>query len=64
MFSTNQMYFAIFFVITFVITMVYVYRKDLKLHKLHYNGSSKWVLIGFLSFIALLFILKHFLKNN
>lgn len=64
MFSTNQLYFALFFVITFTIAIIYVYRKDLKLHKMHYNGSSKWVLVGFLSFVALLFILKYYLKNN
>lgn len=64
MFSTGQVYFAIFFVIAFLIAMIYVYRKDLKLHKIHYKGSSKWVFVGFLSFIAILFILKYYLKNN
>ncbi len=64
MFSTNQLYFAIFFVITFTIAMIYVYKKDFKLHKLYYKGSSKWVLVGFLSFVAILFILKYYLKNN
>lgn len=64
MFSTNQLYFAVFFIISFTIAMIYVYRKDLSLHKLHYKGSSKWVLIGFLSFVLILFVLKFYLKNN
>jgi hypothetical protein len=33
MFSTGQIYFAIFFIIAFVTTMVLVYRKDLKVLK-------------------------------
>lgn len=63
MFSTGQIYFAIIFVIVFVTLMFFVYKKDLNLHKLHYKGSSKWVLVGFISFVAILFILKYYLKN-
>ena len=33
MFSTGQLYFALFFVVSFIIAMIYVYRKDLKLRK-------------------------------
>lgn len=63
MFSTGQIYFAIIFVIVFVTIMFFVYKKDLSLHKLHYKGSSKWVLVGFISFVVILFILKYYLKN-
>jgi membrane protease YdiL (CAAX protease family) len=63
MFSTGQIYFAIIFVIVFVTIMFFVYKKDLNLHKLHYKGSSKWVLVGFISFVVILFILKYYLKN-
>jgi len=63
MFSTGQIYFAIIFVIVFVTIMFFVYKKDLNLHKLHYKGSSKWVLVGFISFVIILFILKYYLKN-
>ncbi len=63
MFSTGQLIFAVFFVIAFVSIMVYTYRKDLKLHKIHYNGTSKWVFIAFISFVIILFGLKTFLKN-
>ncbi len=64
MFSTGQIYFAIFFVIAFVIAMIGVYKRDLKIHKTFYKGSSLWVLLGFLSFVAILFVLKFYLKNN
>lgn len=62
MFTTGQLIFAGFFVVVFIIAMVYVYRKDLGLHKMHYKGSYK-VLLGFLAFVALLFIIKIYLKE-
>ncbi len=62
MFSTGQYYFAIFFIIAFTIIMTFVYRKDLKGLKLQYKGVY-WVLIGFLTFIMLLFVIKVFLKD-
>jgi len=63
MFTTGQLYFAAFFIVVFVAVMIYVYRKDLPLHKKHYKGSY-WILIGFLTFIGLLFVIKEFLKNR
>jgi len=62
MFTTGQVIFAICFIIVFVGVMIYVYRKDLPLHKQHYKGSY-WVLIGFLAFVGFLFIIKNFLKE-
>lgn len=62
MFSTGQIYFALFFIITFIIVMIFVYRKDVKEMKIQYKGTY-WILIGFLSFIALLAIIKMFLKE-
>ena len=62
MFSTGQWYFALFFVITFIAVMIYVYRKDLKDLKLQYRGTY-WILLGFLLFIASLFVIKIFLKE-
>ena len=43
--------------------MIFVYRKDLKLHKIYYKGSYK-ILIVFIAFIAILFIVKAFLKKE
>lgn len=63
MFSTGQLIFALFFVIVFIAAMIYVYRKDLNLHRMHYKGSGK-VLLGFIAFIIILFIIKVYLKNK
>ena len=61
MFTKGQLFFAIFFVVAFVAIMIFSYRKDRKLHKKEYKGS-KWVLIGFFAFVALLFVIKYLLK--
>jgi len=61
MFSTGQIIFVVFFIVAFILLMVWSYRKDLSLHKKQYKGS-KWVLIGFVGFIALLVIIKFALK--
>ena len=62
MFSTGQIYFAIFFIIDFVITMILVYRKDLKVLKPFYKVTY-WVFVGFLVFIGLLFVIKVLMKD-
>ena len=62
MFSTGQWIFVIFFVIAFIILMLLAYRRDARLHKKQYKGS-KWVLVGFLAFIGLLFVIKIVLKR-
>ena len=63
MFTTGQINFAIFFIIVFVAAMIYVYRKDFKQHKKYYKGSYK-ILIAFIAFIAILFVLKSYLKHE
>ncbi|MRX38087.1 hypothetical protein GJU43_02260 [Flavobacterium sp. LC2016-23] len=62
MFSQGQLIFALCFFIAFVIAMIFAYRKDLALHKIFYKGNYK-VLIGFFLFIAILFVIKIFLKR-
>jgi len=62
MFSEGQLIFAGLFFITFVIVITYSYRKDILVHQKEYKGSYK-ILIGFLIFIALLFIIKIFFKH-
>ncbi len=62
MFSQGQMIFAGLFLVTFIIVAIFVYRKDKRLHKVHYKGSYK-VLIGFLLFIGFLFVIKGYLKH-
>ncbi|MAN28181.1 MULTISPECIES: DUF3810 domain-containing protein [Mesonia] len=61
MFSQGQWMFAVFFVIAFVIIMIISYRKDIQLHKKHYKGSLL-ILAGFLLFIAILFVIKTYLR--
>ncbi|MCU4188793.1 hypothetical protein M9Q43_06385 [Flavobacterium sp. HXWNR29] len=62
MFTTGQIYFAIFFIIAFVITMILVYRKDLKILKPFYKGTYS-IFIGFIIFICLLFLIKFLMKD-
>jgi hypothetical protein len=62
MFSTGQWVFAGLFFLAFVIAMFIAYGKDKALHKKFYKGSYK-IVIGFLLFIAALFVIKIFLKH-
>jgi hypothetical protein len=62
MFSQGQLIFAVLFFIAFVIAVGYSYRKDIMVHRSFYKGNYK-VLIGFLIFIALLFVIKIFFKH-
>nr|WP_288932149.1 hypothetical protein [uncultured Allomuricauda sp.] len=62
MFSTGQIIFAVLFFIAFVVIISLSYRKDKKLHKKNYKGVI-WILISFITFIIILFLIKHFLKN-
>ena len=62
MFSKEQLIFAGLFFISFVIAITYSYRKDILVHQKVYKGSYK-ILIGFLIFIALLFVIKIFFKH-
>jgi hypothetical protein len=63
MFTTGQWIFAGSFLFTFICVMIYVYRKDLALHKKYYKGSY-WILLSFLAFIAILFFIKYYVKDN
>nr|WP_225899063.1 hypothetical protein [Flavobacterium erciyesense] len=62
MFSKGQLVFAVLFFISFIIAAVYSYRKDINIHKQFYKGNYK-ILIGFLAFIAILFVIKVFFKR-
>lgn len=61
MFSTGQLIFAGIFILVFILVMIYSYRKDLKLHRKYYKGTV-YILLGFLLFIALLFVIKIYLR--
>lgn len=62
MFSTKQLIFAILFFIGFVILISYSYKQDKNLHKMFYKDSYK-VLLVFILFIAVLFLIKFYLKH-
>lgn len=62
MFTTGQMIFGVLFFIVFVIVIAIAYGKDKGLHRQFYKGNYK-ILLGFLSFIVLLFIIKIFFKH-
>ncbi len=62
MFTTGQWIFAACFLVTFIILMIYTYRKDLQMHRVFYKGNYK-ILLGFILFIALLFVIKFTMKR-
>lgn len=62
MFTTGQWIFAALFFVAFVIIAYFAYGKDKPLHQKEYKGSYK-ILIGFLLFVALLFVIKIVRKH-
>ena len=62
MLSQGQLLFGVAFFVAFVIAMIYAYRKDAKLHKTFYKDNYK-ILLGFILFIAILFVIKIFFKR-
>lgn len=62
MFTTGQLIFAGLFFVAFVIAMYFAYGKDKALHQKFYKGNYK-ILIAFILFIAMLFLIKVFLKH-
>ncbi|MBF4985380.1 hypothetical protein FNJ87_13930 [Nonlabens mediterrranea] len=62
MFTSGQITFGIVFFIVFVIIISFMYVKDKGMHRKNYKGV-KWILLGFIGFILLLFIIKMTLKS-
>ncbi|MDN3707628.1 hypothetical protein QW060_22560 [Myroides ceti] len=62
MFSNGQLLFAALFIIVFTIAMIYVYRKDLKMHRMYYKGSI-WILVSFFAFVGFLYLIKYLWKE-
>ena len=62
MFSKGQIIFGILFAIAFITVLVYAYRKDLKLHKRYFKGSS-WVLVAFIAFLLMIVAIKFLFTN-
>lgn len=62
MFSTGQMYFAVFFIITFGAAMVWSYRKDIPLHQIHYKNTALKVILGGILVTAAFVLIRLALK--
>lgn len=61
MFSSGQWGFMAVTLVIFIGVIIYTYRKDLKLHKRYYKGSI-YVLLGFITFMIFLFVIKYLLE--
>ena len=61
MFTKGQLIFSLFFLVVFIIAMVWAYKKDSFLNKLHFKGASKTLLvIGILLLVLFLFVkMRH-----
>jgi len=62
MFTEGQLIFAIFFLISFLIIIILSYKRDKKIHNKNYK-NVKWVVIGFIIFIAIILFFKNIMKN-
>ena len=62
MFSQGQLIFAGIFATVFVTVIIYSYLKDRKIHAKFYKNSYI-ILLCFILFIAILFVIKTFLKH-
>jgi hypothetical protein len=56
MFTTGRIVFVSVFVIAFIATLVWSYRKEKKVNKLHFKNSYK-ILIALILFLILQFII-------
>lgn len=61
MFTTGRILFTLFFMLLFVGMLVWSYRKDLKTIKFHYK-KTYLVLLGLLTFLALLYLIVKLRK--
>lgn len=59
--TTGHWVFAGIFLLIFIVYLVWSYRKDLKLHKMQYGGSS-YVAIGIVVILFALYFLKQLLN--
>lgn len=60
MFTPGRIVFTVIFIIAFVLILILSYKKDASWHKIHYKNSVL-ILVGFLVFVALLYLIKFFM---
>jgi hypothetical protein len=58
MFTKGQLIFTLFFLVVFIVGMVWSYKKDAFLNKLHFKGASKTLLVIGILLIALFLFVK------
>jgi pilus assembly protein TadC len=58
MLTTGKMIFAAFFVLVFVIAMLWAYRKDSFINKMHFKGASKILVITILVLLLMFIYVK------
>ncbi len=58
MFSRGQLIFAGFFVVAFIAMMIWSYRKDINLHRIHYKNGAFKVGIAFVVVIFVFIVLR------
>lgn len=56
--TTGHWIFAAVFLGLFIVYLVWSYRKDLGLHRIHYRGAQ-YVLLGLITALFLIFIFKR-----
>jgi type VI protein secretion system component VasK len=61
MFTAGRIGFIIFFVVAFAAVLIWAYRRDIAVHKVHFRKSYK-VLLALLGFILLMFVLVKIRK--
>ena len=57
--TSGHWIFAIIFAVVFVSYLIYSYRKDLKLHKIHYRSGGIQVLLFVVITLFVLFVFKR-----
>jgi len=58
MFTTGRIIFTLSFLVVFIFSMLYAYRKDLKINRLHFSKSYLLILAILLIFSGLFLIIK------
>jgi hypothetical protein len=57
-FTQGRIIFALSFIVGFAIILIFAYRKDLSLHRIHYKGATK-IIAGIFLALLLFFWLKN-----
>lgn len=58
MLTTGKMIFAAIFVVVFIVAMLWAYRKDSFINKIHFKGASKVLVITILVLLLMFIYVK------